>query len=187
MSKSVVSVAKAAKLVKKHKQTLYNHNDAGKLSFVRRDDDSMGVDIVELQRVYGKLHVKPDEMPVVKYSPENDKVRSELSERDIEVKYLKEAESRLTETVEFLRTEVAKATESQKLLEHDKREREQEWKAAMNERRKEIEKARVEADEFRQREADQAEALRAEKARVAALESRGFIARLINKKIEVPS
>jgi len=183
MSNAVVSVAKAAKLVKKHKQTLYNHNEAGKLSFIRRDDDSMGVEIVELQRVYGKLHVKPDEMPVVKHSPETDKVRSELSERDIEIKYLKEAETRLTETVEFLRGEVAKATESKKLLEHDKREREQEWKAAMNDRKDEIRRAKAEADEFRQREVDQAEALRAEKARVSALESRGLIARLLNKPV----
>jgi len=185
MSNSVVSVAKAARLVKKHKQTLYNHNEAGKLSFVRRDDDSMGVEIVELQRVYGKLHVNASEMPVVKTSPEIDRIKNEFDKQAIELKHVKEANVRQEETVEFLRGEVAKATESKKLLEHDKRQREQEWRAVLSERQEEIRQARVEADEIRQREVDQAKELHMEKARVAALESRGFWARLTNKKIEL--
>lgn len=187
MSNTVVSVAKAAKLVKKHKQTLYNHNDAGKLSFVRRDDDSLGVEIVELQRVYGKLHVKPEDIPVAKSSTQIDKIESELGKRELELKYLKEANDRLSNSVESWKEVANKATESQKLLEHDKREREKEWRSQMLERREEIRLAKAESDKIRQREVELAEKLRLAQSRMSKMESRGFFARLMNKKVEVTS
>lgn len=56
----VVSISQAAKLVKKGRQTLYNHNGKGKLSFTTTDDGKPGVDTTELIRVYGKLHMSPD-------------------------------------------------------------------------------------------------------------------------------
>ncbi len=52
----------------------------------------------------------------------------------------------------------------------------------MADRKLEIEKARTEAAEIQQREQKQSEALKAERKRLAELESRGFIARLLNKK-----
>lgn len=56
----IVTISQAAKLVKKGRQTLYNHNAKGTLSFTKTDDGKTGVDTAELQRVYGKLRMTPD-------------------------------------------------------------------------------------------------------------------------------
>ena len=55
-----VTISEASRLVRKTRQTLYTHNKKGKLSFTELDDGSPAVSIVELQRVYGKLHVRVD-------------------------------------------------------------------------------------------------------------------------------
>jgi len=59
------------------------------------------------------------------------------------------------------------------------------WHKEIAKRQQEIQQARTEADEIREREKSQAQALKAEQRRVAALESRGLIARLLNKKPEL--
>lgn len=55
----------------------------------------------------------------------------------------------------------------------------------MAEGHEEIEQARSETAELCQLERDPAEELRTERARVAALQSRGFIARLLNRSAKL--
>ena len=49
---AIVSISRAAKLVRKGRQTLYNHNDKGKLSFTTDRDGKPGVDTAELVKTY---------------------------------------------------------------------------------------------------------------------------------------
>jgi len=62
---AIVSISRAAKLVRKGRQTLYNHNDKGKLSFTTTVDGKPGVDTAELVRVYGKLYMPADDVETV--------------------------------------------------------------------------------------------------------------------------
>lgn len=59
---AIVSISQAAKLVRKGRQTLYNHNNKGKLSFTRTEEGKPGVDTSELERVYGKLYLPADKI-----------------------------------------------------------------------------------------------------------------------------
>ena len=65
--------------------------------------------------------------------------------------------------------------------ERAKRQSEQ-WRRSIEDRKIEIQQARAAADELRQREREQVAALQTERDWIVALESRGFIARLLNKK-----
>jgi len=56
------------------------------------------------------------------------------------------------------------------------------WAQSIADRKLEIQQARAETEALRQREAEQAKTLKIERARIVALESRGFLARLLNKK-----
>ena len=51
----IISLAEAAKLVGKSRQTIYRYAGNGKLSTTRMDDGSKGVDTSELQRVFGTI------------------------------------------------------------------------------------------------------------------------------------
>ena len=62
---AIVSISRAAKLVRKGRQTLYNHNDKGKLSFTQTADGKPGIDTTELVRVYGKLYMPADDFETV--------------------------------------------------------------------------------------------------------------------------
>jgi len=62
---AIVSISQAAKLVRKGRQTLYNHNDKGRLSFTRTHDGKPGIDTAELERVYGKLYMPADKVKAV--------------------------------------------------------------------------------------------------------------------------
>ena len=244
---AIVSISRAAKLVRKGRQTLYNHNDKGKLSFTTDRDGKPGVDTAELVRVYGKLYMPADDLETgAQDSRDNDgqpdvyktggrlsaqgrvsntvsmdsdtastvswfmeqvdevkqelaDTQDELAERDKSLAELREAmsslpspesvERRLKEQAEQLKLEHKKVLEAERgqqaklLAVHKQQEaqRNEKWKQAIRERKQEIEQARAEADEIRTREQEQAEALRLEQARVAALESRGLIDRLLNR------
>jgi len=62
---AIVSISKAAKLVRKGRQTLYNHNDKGKLSFTKTVDGKPGIDTSELERVYGKLYMPAESVKTI--------------------------------------------------------------------------------------------------------------------------
>jgi len=245
---AIVSISRAAKLVRKGRQTLYNHNDKGKLSFTTTVDGKPGVDTAELVRVYGKLYMPADDLETViqdsqdssrqsnldktsnqsgvqggvsnSVSMDSDAVstlswfmeqvdetkqaladtQEELAERDKSLAELREAmsslpspesvERRLKEQAEHLkqqhekvleaeRIQQAKALAEQKQLEA---QRTQKWEQSIEARKQEIQQARTEAEKARTDAQDRAEALKLEQARVAALESRGFVARLLNRK-----
>lgn len=55
-----VSVAEAAKLTGKSVKTIYRHIDIGKLSSSHNENGSKSIDISELQRVYGDLKIKDE-------------------------------------------------------------------------------------------------------------------------------
>jgi len=250
---AIVSISRAAKLVRKGRQTLYNHNDKGKLSFTKTEDGKPGIDTSELERVYGKLYMPADKVETViqngKTDVDGDKgaqpslsntvsdvqdrvssgvsmgsdtvsalswfmeqvdetkqelaeTQAELEDKENRLAELREAmaklpspesvERRLKEQAEKLnqqhnnameteRTQQAKLLAKQKQHETAQAEK---WKKVIADRKQEIQQARIEADELRQREQEHAKALKAERDRVAALESRGLIARLLNKKPE---
>ncbi len=248
---AIVSISHAAKLVRKGRQTLYNHNEKGKLSFTQTDDGRPGIDTSELERVYGKLYMPASEVETVVQdsSEKSDSVgqskidsmsgggsvqngvskvvsmdsdtvstlswfmeqvdeakqeladtQAELAERDKSLAELRKAmaslpspesvERRLTEQSDRLKQQHNKALEAEhnlqaKMLAEQKQHEAQQaenWQQSIAERRLEIQQARAEADEVRQREKEQIRALKAERDRVVALESRGLIARLLNRK-----
>lgn len=261
---AIVSISQAAKLVRKGRQTLYNHNDKGKLSFTKDEEGRPGIDTSELERVYGKLYMSANKIETVMQdsSEKSDSARqggktaldsgnsvqaglsktvsgvqsrvssgvsmdsdtvstlswfmeqvdetkqalaetqAELEDKENRLAELREAmaklpspesvERRLEEQADQLKQQHNKALETEreqqaKVLAKQKQSEAQQaekWQKAIADRQLEIQHARTEANEIRQREADQAKALKAERDRIAALESRGFIARLMNKKPE---
>ena len=256
---AIVSISRAAKLVRKGRQTLYNHNDKGKLSFTQTEDGKPGIDTAELFRVYGKLYMPADEFETASQdsvntarqtfpdtqdshhaaqsglsnsvsgvqnglsktvSLDNDtastlswfmeqvdeakeelaETQAELAEREKSLAELRQAmaalpspesvERRLKEQADELKQQHTKALETErhqqaKLLAEQKQHEAQqveEWQQAIVERQQEIKQAREEAQAIKGREQENAKALATERARVKALESRGLIARLLNKK-----
>jgi len=245
---AIVSISRAAKLVRKGRQTLYNHNDKGKLSFTTDRDGKPGVDTAELVRVYGKLYMPADDVETVVQDSQgsigqsnmgkteggvavqarlsssvpmdSDAVstlswfmeqvdeakqeladtQDELAEREKSLAELREAmsslpspesvERRLKEQAEQLKVQHKKVLEAERgqqaklLAEHKQQEaqRGEKWKQTIEERKQELEQARVEADQIRVREQEQASALKLEQARVVELESRGLLARILNRK-----
>lgn len=110
--------------------------------------------------------------------------RSLMSPEDFEAKLAEQAtqlKSQHTKELDTERQLHAKHLAKQK--QQRAREAEQ-WQQAIAERKQEIQQARAEAADIRQREQEQVAALRREQARIKALESRGLIARLLNKKPE---
>lgn len=122
MTNTVVGVSQAADLVRKDRQTLYNHQKLGKLSFVRREDDSYGVELAELQRCYGKLHVSPDELKEHYNSANEPALDAEIERLKAEIdKYKIELEHR-NEMIEEIKTSREdwrlQAQSTARLLEH---------------------------------------------------------------------
>jgi len=248
---AIVSISQAAKLVRKGRQTLYNHNQKGILSFTKTVDGKPGIDTSELERVYGKLYMPADKvMTAVNDNIHKADKSRQLNElkasvnHDIDTKLSKpvsmdadtvstlswfidqvdetkkqlantkeklvEREQTLTElrkaiavlpspeTVERRLAEQANRLERQhnEIIEAERgqlaqvlseqRQRatreSQQWQQSLADRKIEIQQARAEVEESRQREAEQAIALKKEQARIVALESRGFFARMFNKK-----
>ena len=189
MTSSVVSVSRGADLVRRDRQTLYNHRKKGKLSFVRQSDGSFGVDTAELQRVYGKLYVTEAELDDSR-KIDDDKadsatiteLRHQLELKEMELKHTKEK-------VEAWKEKAEKATDSIKLLEDQRIDKDQKnaeaeakWKQALVARKNEVEQARREADEMRRMGEDRVASVQEEsRAKIEALQSRGLIARLLNK------
>jgi len=261
---AIVSISHAAKLVRKGRQTLYNHNDKGKLSFTQTEDGKPGIDTSELERVYGKLYMPADKVETVRQdssestdrsgqaridktthqdstqhrvskpvsgvqnnmsktvSMDNDTAstlswfmeqvdevkeelaatQAELAERDKSLAELRKAmsalpspesvEQRLAEQAVELKKQhnnalkVEREQQAKLLAEQKQREalHAEQWQQSISDRKLEIQKARTEAEELKQRAMEQAVALKVEQSRVEALESRGFLDRLFNRKVE---
>ncbi len=252
---AIVSITEAAKLVRKGRQTLYNHNEKGKLSFTKTEEGKPGIDTAELQRVYGKLYMSADKInsvvkneadtshnygqsevlntvvnTSVKNTPANTTykhqsmdvdtsstlswfieqvddtkkaladTKAELKERENTLAELRKAiavlpspesvERRLAEQADQLKRQHNEVLESERerltqaLAEQQQcaaRECEQ-WQQSIQDKKSEIQQARAAADELRRRDLEQAKTLKAVRNQIVALESRGFIARLLNRK-----
>ena len=102
---AVVSISQAAKMVRKGRQTLYNHNEKGKLSFTKTEDGKPGVDTSELQRVYGKLHVRVDSETGQDSVKQDTSRQVETPEIDSMDKGLKAELQRISEQLDSEKTE----------------------------------------------------------------------------------
>jgi len=67
---ALVSIAKAAKLVGKSRQSLYSDIDKGRLSVGQDKTGKRQVDTSELMRVYGELQSSVDSQVTVKFGQE---------------------------------------------------------------------------------------------------------------------
>jgi len=89
---AIVSISEAARLTGKSVKTLYRHIENGKLSCVESDNNSKSVDTSELQRVYGAIKIKNENV-----------ANSTMSQVENEVdKYLRQENDHLKE---LLRTQ----------------------------------------------------------------------------------
>jgi len=191
MPSSIVSVSQAADLVRRDRQTLYNHRKQGKLSFVKRDDNSYGVDTAELERVYGKLYATPAEVEEYKSSAVDQSASAQITElkHQLELQEMEMEVKLATERADVWKEKAEKAIDSVKLLEdqsankaQQQKQAEAEWKQAIADRQIQIDQARHEADEMRRMGEDRVISIQEEKAKaIDAWKSRGFFARLMNK------
>lgn len=206
----LLSVTDAAKVAGCARSTIYEKINNGQLS----RSAGGKIDTAELQRVFGELQTPEQHQSndISDNTDKSDTMASELLDmyqaKDSELAEVRaeldETKARLTEHREAARSLMSPDDFDAKLSEALQKERAQQdlqakkWQTALSERQDEIKQARqeadtirqreqqtrAEADEIRQREAAQAKTLKAERDRIAALESRGFIARLLNKKPE---
>jgi hypothetical protein len=187
----VVTVTEAAKLAGVSRTTVYEKIKAGELS-----KGPSGIDTAELLRVFGELK-QPDQSSPEKPNVESNDMliwlRDQVDARDHK---LTELEDELTDTKQRLteHREAARALmspdefesrlkqEAEKIISEERQKHSEEWEAALAERQQEIQDARNEAASLRskrQEELKQSETLR---KRLADIESRGFIARLFNRR-----
>jgi len=248
---AIVSITEAARLVRKGRQTLYNHNEKGKISFTKTEEGKPGIDTSELQRVYGKLYISADKVNTVVEDKDTHShtagqpdltntnttgvrknnlskhdsldvetnstlswfieqvdetkqaladTQAELAEREHTLAELRKTiallpspesvERRLAEQANRLKRQHNEIIEAergrlvQELVRQQERATRQseQWQRSIEDQKIEIEQARAAADELRQRELEQTATLKTERDRIMALESRGLIARLLNKK-----
>jgi len=189
----LLSVTEAAKIAGCARSTIYDKINSGELS----RSPGGKIDTAELQRVFGDLQTVSPRQPDIE-SDKTDTMASELLDmvqaKDSELSEVRteldDTRRRLNEHREAARSLMspedvqARLDKAVKAEKAGQAEREKKWQKAIADRKQEIQQARAEADEIRQREKEHLDALKAERDRVEALESRGLIARLFNKKPE---
>lgn len=193
----MLTLTEAAEQTGKSKSTLTRAIRTGKLSARRNEHGDYRVEPSELFRVFDPLtsHDEPQTSPTVEQNvmvadlldmvkskdSEIAEIRDELDDtKDRLLEHQKAARSLMSP--EDFEARLSKALKAEKA---EQAKQEQQWQKAMAERKQEIQQARAEADEIRQRKQEQATALKREQDRIRALESRGLIARLLNKKPEL--
>lgn len=176
----------AAKAAGVSKSTIYRAVKSGKLSASRNADDEYEIDPAELHRVYEPVskHVgngdmerdaTPDETGgdsmALWFRGQLEAAQQKLEQKSVE---LSDTTAELQDTKERL----SEHREAARMLEDKSRE----WEQTLAERQAEIKAARNEAAELSERlKREAAERAKAE-AMAKALESRGVIARLLNRK-----
>ena len=184
----------AAKATGVSKSTIYRAVKSGKVSASRNADDEYEIDPAELHRVYP---------PVSERAINDDMERSATPEdtgSDTTLAFLREQvlkaqadADEFKQELEDARTELKDTTE--RLSEHREaarllidpktfEEKEREWKESISARQAEIESARAEAAEISERLKREATERAKAESRARALEGRGLIARLLNRKPE---
>lgn len=177
----ILSITAAARAAGVSRTTIYEKVNAGDLSRT-----SEGIDTAELLRVFGKLKSdKPsaDNQGSDRKSEQSSDdltlwLREKLDTAELELRQTRSVLSDTTADLLDTRERLHEHREAAKLLEHKSTE----WEQALAERQAEIETARREAadlSERLQRESDD----RAKAESIAmALEARGLLARLFNRK-----
>ena len=188
-----------------HKSTIARAVDDGRLSATKNEHGHYQIDPSELFRVFDPVGQDPlsdtvrplaqhHETPVAMsetnetlqwFQEQIDELQKENADKDKRLAELRKAMSVLPSpdqvqaTIDKMKRKLAKEIHAER---EKSKQQETQWTKALAERQAEITVARSEAEALREREQEQAVALKHERERVAALESRGFIARLLNKK-----
>lgn len=190
----IVSVTKAAKLVGLSRTTVYEKINTGELSRT-----SEGIDTAELLRVFGELKTIKQSLPEAPISDSNDMVNWLRKQIDAKDQKLEELDDELTDTQQRLteHREAARAlmspdefdaklrAEADKIITAERelqRLKNDEWQAALAERQQEIKSARDVAATLKVRHEEEAIERQKLADQVRALESRGLLARLLNRK-----
>ncbi len=120
-----LNITQAAKAVKKHRATLQRHIKDGTLTVEKDGTDNPVIDVSELQRVYGKVHIQSDSATGATV-PQNATVRQvDAPQSDSEIKLLQfklEAKDRELE-------EAQRREQVERERRHEAEAREQEAKA----------------------------------------------------------
>jgi chromosome segregation ATPase len=190
----IVSVTSAAKLAGVSRTTIYEKIKAGELSRTGE-----GIDTAELLRVFGEL--KTIKQPSLESpSPDsNDMVNWLRNQIDTRDQKLEELEDELTDTQQRLaeHREAARAlmspdefdaklkAEADRIIAAEResqRLKNEEWQTALAERQQEVQAAREAAVALRARSEEEAIERQRLADQLRALESRGLLARLLNRK-----
>lgn len=176
----------AAKATGVSKSTIYRAVKSGKLSASRNADDEYEIDPAELHRVYEPVseRAKSDDMErgatldetgsdsmTLWFRDQLETAQQKLEQKDAE---LSDVAADLQDTKERL----IEHREAARMLEDKSRE----WKQTLAERQAEIESARNEAADLSERLKREATERAKAEAMAEALEGRGLIARLLNRK-----
>ena len=172
---AILSITAAAKAAGVSRTTIYEKIKDGELSRTPE-----GIDTAELLRVFGELKSEKSESRTSE--PVSDTMtlwlREKLDTNEQELKQTRGELSNTTTELQDTKERLAEHREAARMLEDKSRE----WEQALAERQAEIKAARNEAAELSERlKREAAERAKAE-AMAKALESRGVIARLLNRK-----
>lgn len=193
----MLTLTEAAEQIGKSKSTLTRAIKSGRLSAHRNEHGDYRVEPSELFRVFNPVtnHDEPQAAPTTEQNVMVADLLNMVKSKDSEIADMRDelddTKSRLVEHQTAARSLMSPEDFEVRLsaaLKADKAEQvkqEKRWQKALSDRKLEIQQARAEADEIKQQSANQAKTLKAERDRIAALESRGLIARLFNKKPEV--
>lgn len=172
---AMLTVTESAKAVGVARSTIYDKIREGVLN---RNAAKL-IDTADLLRVFGELKAPTEESTVA--TVESAQPDIHLTGELLDMVQLKDSElnelrSKLADTEKRLseHREAARALMSPE----DFKKREAKWQESIQERQAEIEAARIEADEIRERE-------KQARAEITALENRGFLDRLFNRKPEL--
>lgn len=176
----------AAKATGVSKSTIYRAVKSGKLSASRNADDEYEIDPAELHRVYEPVseRVRNDDMERNATPDETGSdsmalwFRDQLETAQQKLEQKSTDLSDVTAELQDTKERLTEHREAARLLEDKSRE----WEQALAERQVEVKSARNEAAELSERlKHEAAERVKAE-TMAKALESRGVIARLLNRK-----
>ena len=182
----------AARATGVSRSTIHRAVKSGKVSAVKNEEGEYRIDPAELHRVYPAIPERPKDADLKQsetrsdtddgmasklldlVTEQKDELATARAKQNALAKELKETQERLQ-----AHREAATLLVDPKTFEAKKRE----WEAALVERQREIQQARAEAEAMKQQQIELDAKLKAEADRVKALESRGLIARLLNKPI----
>ena len=206
MSKSELTLADAMEQTGVSRNTLIRAIKSGRMSGSKNEHGEYRVDAVELFRVFDPVSVVGEAVENVQSAPPSPTIeklyerlvakdeeitdlRTEVDDKEQAITELREAYNTLPspEDVDARIKSAVEKVENEKLKEIAlQKQQAEKWKMALEQRQGEIEAARREADELRQQATDDIARIErrasAERAVREALEQRGLIARLLNRK-----